>query len=111
MKQIKQKKIFWKIRNNADIILSLKYLKVNESYLKLILEDDSEFDKYIKTNPEYVCISYTIMPDFDYNGFGWFEGEEEDINFMISKGYIFKGEVNFRKEKLLKLNGKFRENT
>lgn len=101
---------FWKILNNSDIENSMRYLHVNSDYIKVLLEEDSEFMKYLnKNNPKYVHISqsdtngYKLNYNLDnFEGFGW--GQEDDIDFFISYNYEFCGIIDFRKEKLKKLN-------
>lgn len=94
---------FWKILNNSDIKLSLEYLKVDKQYIDIILDDDSSFQSYLKENFKYVCISY----DDDWisfgSKFGWFEGDDDSISHMLSKGCVFAGNVTLRKQKLKKL--------
>jgi len=91
----------WKIPNNKDIRLALEYLKIEKSYINILLEEDSDFDKYLKEGNDYVLIIFD-------GTFGWVEYEY----FSEYKNkHKYCGIVDFRKNKLKKLNAKFRQNT
>ena len=96
----------WRIQNNtfADIKDSLYKLKVEEEYINIILEDDSDPMRYLNQNPKprYFYISY----NGDNKHWGWFE--EEYFNSKWLKTYEFCGEINMRKEKLKKINGEYK---
>ena len=103
-------KKFWRIRNDPDIRQCLNKLNVDEDYIKILLEEDSDFIKYLNEEPipRYVYITFNLERHRDINNyFGWMKDE----SFGILKGWQFCGEINMRKEKLTKLkklNGEYR---
>ena len=60
--------------------------------------------KYLKTS-EFINITYDCTIE-NNNKCGWFECDMESEKFMKEKGYKYVGEVNLRKEKLLKISEK-----
>ena len=99
----------WKIRNDADIKRCLFKLNVNEYYINIILEEDSDPMCYLNQipKPNYIYIAHE--PDYRGSGLEWGWFEEEYFNDpIVQKKYKFCGEINMRKEKLEKLNEKFR---
>ncbi|MBN1214226.1 MAG: hypothetical protein JXA99_02165 [Candidatus Lokiarchaeota archaeon] len=85
-------KKYWKIRNDADIKLNLESINVPNSYIDILLEEDSDFMNHLK-------ISKFIHITKGDCGFGWLEDEEyAKYNF-----WSYEGEVNLRKEKLKKI--------
>lgn len=94
---------FWKIKNSPDIKLSLEKLNLNSNHIDILLEEGSDFIYYLNEQG-YVFIGYNDNRKDDlFGNFGWCEDE----NFYLSYGYKYCGEINFRKEKILKLNGEF----
>lgn len=100
-------KKFWKIRNNSDIKLCMEYLHVEPNYIEILLEETSDFMKYLNKDPKPKCV-YISVDDNErtYSVFGWFE--DKDLSYMLSINYKYCGEINFRIEKLKKLNEQFR---
>ena len=102
-------KKYWRIQNTSDIKQCLQKLNVDSNYIEILLEDDSDFMRYLNDNPKYVYITYKDSDHKYYQGniFGWIE--EEFIDYYSKKeDWQFCGEINMRKEKLKKLNGDFR---
>lgn len=97
-------KKYWRIRNDADIELCLHKLNVGSDYIKILLEEDSDFMKYLNTKAEYVYITYKLEKHQDiHNYFCWMEDE----GLGLLHNWKFCGDINLRKEKLKKINGRF----
>lgn len=97
-------KKYWKVRYDSDIKNKLKYLKLPDYYIDILLDEFSSSMEYLKTS-KFINISYDSTFDYD-NKCGWFECNTESEKFMKEKGYKYVGEVNLRKEKILKISEK-----
>ena len=91
-------KKYWKVLNSPDIKKCLEKLNAPNDYIEILLEEDSDFDKYIKKNSKYVFICQDPQFFLNFEGFGW--GEEKDEPFFIEYNYKYTGIINLRKEKL-----------
>lgn len=95
----------WKVKNDLDIEFCFEKIGMSNEYMEILLEDDSDFSNYLKTS-DWVYICYDDEHDSHHCtlGFGWFEfGYLEEFSSYSNFEYL--GEINLRKEKLLRING------
>ena len=88
---------FWKIYNNSDIRLCLKKINMPNNYSNIILDDFSDMIKQLKE----VGYAYVLYNSKEKR-WGW----SEDAEYLERNSYKNCGDINLRKEKILKLNGK-----
>ena len=92
-------KKFWRINNNPDLKKSLESLNLTNIYIELLLDDVLDFKEYLEKFG-HAYIGYNDSENHEiFTGYGWCE----DYDFYISHGYFYCGEINLRKEKLLKI--------
>jgi hypothetical protein len=85
---------FWKVRYDSDIKLILEKLQFDNNLIKIYLEEDSDFYKCMQTSG-YILLSV------DSKTHGW--NPIDCIDWYISQGYTYAGEITLRKEKLERL--------
>ena len=102
-------KKFWVLIKGGDIIQKMEYLKIPSNVIKYLYGiENSDLMVYIKSKySKKFIISFELYDELNEE-WGW--GEYEDYGWYIRNGYKYKGEINLRKYKLLKLNEKILEN-
>lgn len=90
---------FWKIYNNSDIRLCFKKINMSNNYANIILDDSSYMMKQLKE------IGYAyVLYNSKERRWGW----SEDAEYLENNSYKNCGAINLRKDKILKLNEKFK---
>lgn len=102
-------KKFWKIKNDKYVNEKLKYINVGTDFIASLNSGQSELSFYIDSekNIKHFYVSFNEDSLYDQK-WGW--GEENDYEWYTSNSYQYAGEVNLRKDKLLKINETILEN-
>jgi hypothetical protein len=102
-------KRYWKVRV-SNLKESLIYLGVVQSYIKILLNNELiQQYKYI-----YIIFDEDTIFDKTCRGWGWnnidtIYSNSSYYSYLIKNNFEYCGEVNLRKLKLEKLNGKVLE--